>query len=1177
MNLLRLILRGLVFYRRTGIVIALGIAVAVAVITGSLLVGASVTGSLRDTALAQLGRIEWAVTPPRYFHQELADEVQKNIDEYRRLADNQVSTAFGISRQPGGAGESTEAAALILTGGTVQNPDTDAVIPHVQLIGVDAKFRRFFPATILSELTGHAVAINSALAQDLHAHAGDDLIMHLDRADTMPAGSLFARWKRKDTLRTVRVTIAQVLPDAGAGGFTLNTGTAIPRNIFIARDTLQTVLGKQGKANTLVLHIPQSLSVMSKSAAGFVDTDEYNKLTMSDKEEMIASSNSTYAVSASCRLDDYGLKLVSNPPHDYLSLESDGMLLDRTTIDAANSAVADCGAPQATPTSVYLATEMRTATHGISYSLLAAANLFYPYVVFDARRGPMGKQDIWLNRWAADDLQAHVGDRLRVSYLIPNRDGTYRTATMPLTIARILEMDDPLVDAGLVPEIDGVSNSSRIDDWATPFPIDMKRVTKRDEQYWTRYRTTPKAIISQEAMQQMWAAGGSAQWVTSLRIVPHLADNLPTLERKFSAALLKRLDMQSAGLAPRPVRQLALEAAKGSTDFGQLFLGMSFFLMLAAAGLAGMLMRLLAERRATEVGLLQACGWNRWQIALAVRGEGFALTVIGTLAGVPLGVLYAWGTMHALATWWVDAVGHTTLWLHIDLLSLLIGALSGLLIGHFALGWGTRQLQRTPLLRLLAGWQAMSVTPSVRGNRIAVSLLITALVTAGGLTVYAVRAGSQTAATAFFGVGTALLLAGLCAGYLLLNRQRGGNDVPTLARMALWSAAANRGRSLLTIGLLAAAAFIIVAVAANARDYSHLDIHNRQSGAGGFALKAESSLPMHVDFRTPAGRKNLGFSPEDERLFDGVTIYPFLLSPGDDISCLNLAHAHAPRVLGVSEAMIARGGFNVHAATPSHADDLWSLLDTTGGNRAQPAEQSIQAFGDEDSVNWNLNTELGHNYRLAVSNGSSANLRFTGLLPGSIFAGELLVSEKNFKQLYPDVTAPRYFLLDTPPGREEAVAAALRRNLGEMGLEVRGTRELLSAYLGVQNTYLSTFLALGGLGLLLGTLGLVTLLLRGALERRREFALMLATGFRREELTALLVWENAGLLIAGLLLGTVSALVAIIPQLLSAETHINWLALAALLVATLVVSLPACILAARAATSGKLLEALRGE
>ena len=276
-------------------------------------------------------------------------------------------------------------------------------------------------------------------------------------------------------------------------------------------------------------------------------------------------------------------------------------------------------------------------------------------------------------------------------------------------------------------------------------------------------------------------------------------------------------------------------------------------------------------------------------------------------------------------------------------------------------------------------------------------------------------------------------------------------------------------------------------------------------------------------------------------------------------------------------AMIARGGFNVHAATPSHADDLWSLLDTTGGNRAQPAEQSIQAFGDEDSVNWNLNTELGHNYRLAVSNGSSANLRFTGLLPGSIFAGELLVSEKNFKQLYPDVTAPRYFLLDTPPGREEAVAAALRRNLGEMGLEVRGTRELLSAYLGVQNTYLSTFLALGGLGLLLGTLGLVTLLLRGALERRREFALMLATGFRREELTALLVWENAGLLIAGLLLGTVSALVAIIPQLLSAETHINWLALAALLVATLVVSLPACILAARAATSGKLLEALRGE
>jgi len=157
------------------------------------------------------------------------------------------------------------------------------------------------------------------------------------------------------------------------------------------------------------------------------------------------------------------------------------------------------------------------------------------------------------------------------------------------------------------------------------------------------------------------------------------------------------------------------------------------------------------------------------------------------------------------------------------------------------------------------------------------------------------------------------------------------------------------------------------------------------------------------------------------------------------------------------------------------------------------------------------------------------------------------------------------------------VADALRRNLGDFGLEVRGTRELLNAYAGVQNTYLSTFLALGGLGLMLGTVGLVIVLLRNALERRKEFALMLAEGFTERELAAMLVIENAGLLIAGLLCGTVTALIAVAPHLASVAARVNWVALFGVLAGILVIGLASCLLAARAATRGRLLEALREE
>ena len=55
--------------------------------------------------------------------------------------------------------------------------------------------------------------------------------------------------------------------------------------------------------------------------------------------------------------------------------------------------------------------------------------------------------------------------------------------------------------------------------------------------------------------------------------------------------------------------------------------------------------------------------------------------------------------------------------------------------------------------------------------------------------------------------------------------------------------------------------------------------------------------------------------------------------------------------------------------------------------------------------------------------------------------------------------------------------------------------ERLAAFHRVENTYLSTFQALGGLGLLLGTVGLSAIMFRNVLERRRELALLRAVGY----------------------------------------------------------------------------------
>jgi len=329
-------------------------------------------------------------------------------------------------------------------------------------------------------------------------------------------------------------------------------------------------------------------------------------------------------------------------------------------------------------------------------------------------------------------------------------------------------------------------------------------------------------------------------------------------------------------------------------------------------------------------------------------------------------------------------------------------------------------------------------------------------------------------------------------------------------------------------------------------------------------------VPLRFDPATPEGRANLGFLPAEQEALQHVEIISLMRTPGEDISCLNIARPTHPRLLGVSEAMVERGGFTVATVQQAPGGNPWRLL----GEEA--TEAGVSAFGDQASVMWQIHSGLGRRYAIPTAAGE-VELRFVGLLAGSTFQSDLLVSQAELQRLYPEIGGPSVLLIDAPEGREEAVAGALRSALGEMGVQVRSTREVLNEYISVQNTYLAMFLALGGLGLVLGTIGLVAVILRSAFERRAEFALMLATGFTRADLTRLLVVENVGLLVAGMAAGTLTALIAVAPHLASAQAHVNWNALVAVLAAILVVGLAACAAGARSAVRGRLIDALRTE
>src|SRR5207245_8408428 len=130
------------------------------------------------------------------------------------------------------------------------------------------------------------------------------------------------------------------------------------------------------------------------------------------------------------------------------------------------------------------------------------------------------------------------------------------------------------------------------------------------------------------------------------------------------------------------------------------------------------------------------------------------------------------------------------------------------------------------------------------------------------------------------------------------------------------------------------------------------------------------------------------------------------------------------------------------------------------------------------------------------------------LLKDSIFQSGLLVSDTSFRELYPHQEGYNFFLIDVLPQHAGEVKEILETALADRGFEATYTADRLASYLAVENTYLSTFQALGGLGLLLGSLGLAVVLLRGVWERRAELALLRALGYRRLMLGWLVLAEN---------------------------------------------------------------------
>jgi ABC-type antimicrobial peptide transport system permease subunit len=989
--------------------------------------------------------------------------------------------------------------------------------------------------------------------------------------------------------------VAAVLPAEGLARFSLMPSQHPPRNVFLPLATLQRLLDKPGMANAI--------------------------LVAADPQTRPVNDAAQQALKQAFRpqLEDFGLRVEHmESPIEYVQISAERLVLPDEVVSAAERAF---GKEQLQPVATYLANTLvlgdGDAQRKTPYSTITGIDStaeLGPLLDRDGQPITLADDEIALNRWAADDLAAQPGDRIAVAYYEPeSTHGRLRERRPPpvFKLREIVELANadgeptPAADPNLTPELAGVTDQASINEWDLPFEL-VEKIRPQDEDYWDQYRTAPKAFVSLATAKRLW----SSRWGTiSLLRLPaagawtaRLSDQSGGTPdtRQVANRLARQIDPAALGMAFIPVKRLGLESAAGTTPFGALFLGFSFFLIAAAVMLIALLFQLGVQQRAGELGTLAAVGIPNKRIARLLSREGLMVAATGATLGAGFGVLYAGAMVAALRTWWRAAIATPFLELHVAWSSLAVGWLIGLAASWLAIRWCIARLLREPPARLVAGALAGGLrppdAPARRGSlssilRVALLLLLAALLAVGTQTQGETRAG------VFFASGAgALVLLLVEINYRLryARRARAAASRFSLARLSALNMVRHPTRSSLTIGLVAAASFLILAVSA-------FRLETSEAGTGGFDLLATSDLPIHFDLNTLEGRLELGFSDRASRQLENWRAFSLRMAGGEDASCLNLYRPTQPRVLGVSQAFIERGGFAWSAAANDTANP-WRLLAENVGSD-ENGEPIVPVVLDSSTAIYSLHLN-GVGSQLTIRDGADrpVTLQVVGLLRNSVLQGNLLMHEERFLRLFPDTAGYQFFMIERDtqprggprrhpesgarsspanPGVSAAgsgdVAQALEATLADAGFDAVDARQQLAAFLAVQNTYLSTFQSLGALGLLLGTVGLAAVQLRNLLERRGELALMRAAGFPRSRLTQLVVWENAVLLGGGLAVGCLAAIIALVPQWAPQDAAVPWLALASLLATIAIAGVLAGWLATRSALNAPILPALRGD
>lgn len=753
--------------------------------------------------------------------------------------------------------------------------------------------------------------------------------------------------------------------------------------------------------------------------------------------------------------------------YDSGRITSDGVFIKAGLVDRLS---AQCDSPNRLFS--YLVNDIRKDGRSVPYSFATALDIWNGQEVEGAI----------LSDWAATRLGARAGDVIAVSYFVSDGLKNLQEKTVSIPVSKIVPIAEFARDAHLSADFPGLSDSESCSDWDSDLPIDMSRISDDDEDYWSTYRSTPKILLPYSLMRSEWAA----DWGEATQI-----------RTASPASVLSSVSAADFPVSVVQPRDEALSNAVGGVDFGGLFLALGCFIILAALLLMYSPLGEMYAARAGEFSVMNAVGYSNRDIARILAREALPAAGFGALAGIIIALLYAGGIIFLLGNIWSGATHTDGFSLHPRGLALAAGIICGLLLAAAVV--------------FLAIRKALFKKAAVTSETGKTAGFIPAVVCTAALAICAAAGFIMKSASVvmFILTGCLCLAAGLLWTRAILRRK----DPDAVSQSAFSRQSLSHSLPEVMTGMvtLALGVFITFAVGLNRKDFS--DKRAFEGATGGFDLWCDLTVPLQHDISTPQGRLPLNL----QGLGDDAGVMQLTLVDGDDASCLNLNKITTPAILGFNPEDLLASGFRIK-------DNMFGLKDDGQVLERMGRGDAIYCLADETVLMWSLMMAVGDTLHYIGPSGENLDVVIAGTLPNTVFQGNVLIPGDIVRGHWNE-RGSRVLLVKSP---NPDAGGILETALNEYGIRAVPCTERLRIFNSVTDTYLTIFLMLGAIGLVIGIVSFVIGVRKRLSRKKEDISLMRALGYPDSETAASLVRENTLLPTAAVLLGFLSAVVSVI-------------------------------------------------